>query len=133
AVVGSGLMAEKLSGGNEALALLCNASATAAILIVLITMLAPLSGAHLNPAVTCAVWLHGEISTGLSLYYVLAQILGATAGVMIAHFMFDYPLIQAANKLRSGIHQWFSEGFATAGLVMTIVICGRFKPSAVAT
>lgn len=130
-VIGSGIMASKLSGGNDALALLGNTVPTGAILVVLITMLAPISGAHFNPAVTTVFWLRGEIATLLALAYISAQFAGALTGVLAAHAMFDLPLLQLAERVRSGPAQWFSEGVATFGLVMTILATRASKPDAV--
>ena len=108
-VIGSGIMGAKLSGGNDALALLGNTLPTGAILVVLITMLGPISGAHFNPAVTGAFWLKGEIEPSLALRYVLAQVAGGVVGVLAAHLMFDLPLLQLSTKVRSGPAQWFAE------------------------
>jgi glycerol uptake facilitator-like aquaporin len=132
AVIGSGIMGERLAGGNVALALLCNTIPTGAILVVLITMLAPISGAHLNPAVTLTFLLRREIAASDALAYVLAQLIGAVAGVLAAHAMFDLPLIEISTKARSGPSQAFSEWVATFGLVTTILLTRRVKPDAVA-
>ena len=101
-VIGSGIMGAKLSGGNEGLALLGNTLPTGAMLFVLITMLSPISGAHLNPAVTGVFWLKSEIKSGLALGYIFAQLAGGIAGVLAAHLMFDLPLLQLSTKIRSG-------------------------------
>jgi glycerol uptake facilitator-like aquaporin len=130
-VIGSGIMAAKLSGGNDALALLGNTLPTGAILVVLITMLGPISGAHFNPAVTGVFWLNREIAPGLAMSYVVAQIAGGIAGVLAAHLMFDLPLLQLSAKIRSGPAQWFAEIVATFGLVLTILATLKTKPSAV--
>lgn len=130
-VIGSGIMGAKLSGGNDALALLGNTLPTGAILVVLITMLGPISGAHFNPAVTGVFWLRGEISTPRALQYVLAQTIGGIIGVMAAHMMFDLPLIQFSAKIRSGTAQWFAEWVATFGLVTTILATLKFKPQSI--
>jgi len=132
AVIGSGIMGERLAGGNVALALLCNTIPTGAMLVVLITMLAPISGAHLNPAVTLAFLLRREIAASDAAAYVLAQLAGAVAGVLAAHAMFDLPLIEISMKARSGPSQAFSEWVATFGLVTTILLTRRVKPDAVA-
>lgn len=129
-VVGSGIMGERLAGGNEALALLGNTLPTGAILVVLITMLGPISGAHLNPAVTGAFWLRGDIGGGGAAFYVLVQVTGALVGVLVAHAMFDLPLWQAGVKVRSGHGQWLAEGVATFGLLLTILATLRAKPAA---
>ncbi len=130
-VVGSGIMGESLAGGNVAIALLGNTIPTGAILIVLITMLGPVSGAHFNPAVTFAFWLRGEISTDDSIKYVAGQILGGLVGVWLAHVMFDLSIVQASEKSRIGTGQWSAEIVATFGLVTTIFGTLRFKPDAV--
>jgi glycerol uptake facilitator-like aquaporin len=133
AVIGSGIMGAKLSGGNDALALLGNSLPTGAILVVLITMLAPISGAHFNPAVTGVFWLRGEINAPLAAGYVIAQLCGALAGMLAAHGMFDLPLAQAAIKVRTGAGQWFAEGVATFGLIFAILGTLHTQPKAVAT
>ncbi|MGO4686192.1 aquaporin [Hyphomicrobium sp. 2TAF46] len=130
-VIGSGVMGAKLAGGNDALALLGNTIPTGAILVVLITMLGPISGAHFNPAVTGVFWLRGEITARLSLLYVVAQIAGAVAGVFAAHLMFDLPLLQLSEKVRSGSSQWFAEWVATFGLVLTILATLKARPAAI--
>lgn len=131
AVVGSGIMAEKLADGNVALALLCNTLPTGAILVVLITMLGPISGAHFNPAVTLAFNLRGEIETGEAGTFVAAQIIGGIAGVLAAHVMFDLTVFQVANVSRDGPAQWFAEFVATFGLVAVILLTLQAKPEAV--
>jgi len=130
-VIGSGIMGERLAGGNEALALLGNTLPTGAILVVLITMLAPVSGAHFNPAVTGAFWLRGDIGGRDGALYVVAQIAGALVGLVAAHAMFELPLWQAGVKIRSGPGQWFAEGIATFGLLLTILATLRARPAAV--
>jgi len=130
-VIGSGIMGARLSGGNDALALLGNTLPTGAILVVLITMLGPISGAHFNPAVTGVFWLKREIAPGLALSFVLAQIAGGIAGVIAAHLMFELPLLQLSTKVHSGPAQWFAEVVATFGLVVTILATLKAKPSAV--
>ena len=127
AVVGSGIMAERLAGGNDALALLCNTVATGAALVVLITVLAPLSGAHFNPAVTLYFAIRREIGLRDALFYVAVQIIAAIAGVWLAHAMFAMPIIETSQKLRDGPAQWLSEFVATFGLLLTIAGCAR-KP-----
>ena len=133
AVVGSGIMAEQLAGGNVGLALLCNTIPTGAILIVLITMLGPISGAHFNPAVTVAFLLRKEISKTDSAAYVGVQILAGLAGVLLAHAMFDQALGQVSQKVRASPGQWISEAVATFGLVTTIMLTIASRPAAVAT
>ena len=130
-VIGSGITGAKPSGGNEGLALLGNTLPTGAMLVVLITMLSPISGAHLNPAVTGVFWLKGEIKSGLALGYIFAQLAGGIAGVLAAHLMFDLPLLQLSTKIRSGPAQWFAEYVATFGLVLTILATLKAKPAAV--
>lgn len=130
-VVGSGIMAETLAGGNIALALLANAIATGAILFVLITAFGPLSGAHFNPAVTMVFALRREIPAVEGIFYICVQIAGAIAGVWIAHAMFGGALIQFSDKVRSGGTQIFSEGVATFGLIMTILASIRMRAEAV--
>ena len=131
-VVGSGVMAEQLAGGNVALALLGNTIPTGAILVVIILIFGPVSGAHFNPAVTLAFALRREISPANSGFYVLAQIAGAFIGVWAAHLMFDVPVIQESLRVRTGGAQWFSEGVATFGLLLTILGCVRYRPKSVA-
>jgi len=131
-VVGSGVMAEQLAGGNVALALLGNTIPTGAILVVIILIFGPVSGAHVNPAVTLAFALRREISPANSGFYVLAQIAGAFIGVWAAHLMFEMPVIQESLRVRTGNAQWFSEGIATFGLVLTILGCIRYRPKSVA-
>ena len=119
-VVGSGIMAENLAGGNVAIALLGNTVPTGAILVVIILVFAPISGAHFNPAVTLAFAVRGEIDRSLAALYTAAQVLGAIAGVLAAHAMFDIDLLQLSTKARTGAGQWFSEVVATFGLVLAI-------------
>jgi glycerol uptake facilitator-like aquaporin len=130
-VIGSGIMGERLAGGNVALALLCNTLPTGAILVVLITMLGPISGAHLNPAVTLAFYLRREIAAQDALAFVILQIVGALAGVLAAHAMFELPLLEFSTKVRGGTAQVFSEWVAAFGLVLTILLTRRPKPDAV--
>lgn len=130
-VVGSGIMADRLSGGNVAIALLGNTIPTGAILVVLILIFGPISGAHFNPAVTLAFAIRKEISSTESLLYVGAQIIGGIAGVIIAHAMFDNPLIDPSTTARTGTGQWIGEFVATFGLVATILGCIRARPDAV--
>ena len=120
-VIGSGIMAEQLAGGNVAVALLGNTLATGAMLFVLITMLGPISGAHFNPAVTLNFRLRGELTTVAALVYVAAQLGGGILGVWAAHLMFDLPILQLSDKARTGTGQWTGELIATFGLVLTIL------------
>ncbi len=131
AVVGSGIMAAKLAGGNGALALLCNTLPTGAILAVLILTFGPISGAHFNPAVSIAFALRREISWPEAAVYVVVQIGGAIAGVWAAHLMFELPLWQLSTNVRTGPGQWLAEGVATFGLLLTIFGCVARTPAAV--
>jgi glycerol uptake facilitator-like aquaporin len=136
AIVGSGIMAERLSGGNTGLALLANAIATGGALFALIVMFGPISGAHFNPAVTLALTLRGNSPRRRILPFLAAQIVGGILGVWLAHLMFDLPILQASTKVRSGVGQWVAEGTATFGLVLLILLGVRQKaqslPAAVA-
>ena len=120
-VIGSGIMGERLSGGNAAIALLANALATVGGLYVLIEVLGPVSGAHFNPAVSAVMAARGELARGAFLPYVAVQLVGAVLGAWLAHAMFDAPLWQLSTKLRSGTGQWSAEAVATAGLVFVIL------------
>lgn len=131
-VVGSGIMAERLADGNVALALLCNALPTGAILVVLITMFGPISGAHFNPAVTAAFLMRGDLDGRSAIAYLAMQVLGGLAGVITAHLMFSEAVIQFATTVRTGPSQWFAEVVATFGLVGAILITIRTRPDAVA-
>jgi len=131
AVVGSGIMAAKLAGGNEALALLCNTIPTGAILAVLILTFGPLSGAHFNPAVSLAFALRGEIPWPAGAAYIAAQIAGAMVGVWTAHLMFELPVWQYSATVRTGAGQWLAEAVATFGLLLTIFACVARNASAV--
>lgn len=130
-VVGSGIMADRLSDGNIALALLGNTIPTGAILAVLITMLGPISGAHFNPAVTFVFMLRDEIPKSEAGYYVIAQITGGLVGVWAAHAMFDETVLQFSEKARTGGAQWFAEIIATFGLVFTILTTLKTREGAV--
>lgn len=130
-VVGSGIMAAKLAAGNDAVALLANAAATAGILYVLIVLLGGVSGAHFNPAVSLALRWAGELDNRETLAYLLAQLAGAIAGVLLAHAMFELPLWQPGIRVRSGAAQWLSEAVATCGLLLTILLGRRQRPQAV--
>lgn len=130
-VVGSGIMGVALANGNDAVALLANAAATAGALYVLIVLFGPISGAHFNPAVSLAMRLRGELSSGDLLAYVFVQVIAAILGVMLAHAMFDLQLIQPGTHLRSGVGQWLSEAVATFGLLLTILLGVRHRPTAV--
>ena len=130
-VVGSGIMAEALAGGNVAVALLGNTVATAAMLFVLIAMLGPISGAHFNPAVSLVMRLRGDSTWKGLAATVAAQVIGGILGVWAAHLMFDLPVLQVSAKLRDGPGQWLSEFIATFGLVTTILLTVRHRPAAV--
>ena len=130
-VVGSGIMGERLADGNAAIALLGNTIATGAILVVLILMFGPVSGAHFNPAVTLSFLLQREISRLDALAFVAVQVAGAVAGVWLAHLMFSEPVIMVGTKARTGLGQWVAEAVATFGLVATIVACVRTRPQVV--
>ncbi|MCR9239170.1 MAG: aquaporin family protein [Alphaproteobacteria bacterium] len=131
-VIGSGIMAERLADGNVAIALLGNTIPTGAILVVLITMLGPISGAHFNPAVTLVFALRRAISARDSFAYVLVQIAGGLVGVWAAHLMFDEVIWQFSQTVRTGGAQWFAEGVAAFGLVVTILATLKARESAVA-
>jgi len=131
-VVGSGIMAERLAGGNVAVALLGNTIPTGAILVVLITMFGPISGAHFNPAVTLVFALRREIGKREAALYVIVQVLGGLLGVAAAHLMFGVDVVQYSQKIRSGGSQWFAEAVATFGLLLTILVTLKVKESAVA-
>lgn len=124
-------MAESLAGGNNALALLANTVSTGAMLAVLILIFGPLSGAHFNPAVSLAFLLRGELPAGETVLYILAQISGALAGMLCAHFMFELPLLQFSTHMRAGPAQFASEIIATMGLLLVILGCLRSRADAV--
>jgi glycerol uptake facilitator-like aquaporin len=127
-VVGSGVMAERLAGGNVAIALLANTIATAGGLVALILTFGPISGAHFNPAVTLALASRKVLPWAEALGYVLAQIFGAVLGVWLAHLMFDLSLIQTSTHVRTGIGQWVGEFTATFSLLAVIWSCSRYRP-----
>ncbi|HTA66317.1 MAG TPA: MIP/aquaporin family protein [Xanthomonadaceae bacterium] len=130
-VVGSGIMGVKLSGGNDGIALLANASATAGVLYVLIVLLGPVSGAHFNPVVSLAMRMRRELGDAESLAYVAIQCIGAVAGVLLAHAMFGLPLIEPGTHARTGSALWLSEAVASFGLLLTILLGLRHRPAAV--
>jgi glycerol uptake facilitator-like aquaporin len=123
-------MAAKLAGGNAALALLCNTIPTGAILVVLITVLGPVSGAHFNPAISAAFALRRELPAGELLAYILAQIAGGILGSVLAHGMFDLPLVQVSVTARTGAGPWLGETTAAFGLLLTVFGCVRFSAAA---
>ncbi|HSR56016.1 MAG TPA: MIP/aquaporin family protein [Alphaproteobacteria bacterium] len=131
-VVGSGIMAERLADGNVAIALLGNTIPTGAILVVLITALGPVSGAHFNPAVTAAFLLRREIPVPKAALYVLFQVMGGIFGTVLAHAMFEEAIWQASAHIRTGPAQWLSEAVATFGLVAAIFASLRWRPDGVA-
>ena len=131
AVVGSGIMAQRLAGGNGALALLCNKLPTGAILTVLILTFGPLSGAHFNPAVSIAFALRRDVSWPEAAAYVVVQIIGGIVGVLIAHAMFELPMWQVSATMRTGPGQWLAEFVATFGLLLTILGCVARTPTAI--
>jgi glycerol uptake facilitator-like aquaporin len=120
-VIGSGIMGERLSGGNAAIALLANSLATVGGLYVLIEVLGPVSGAHFNPAVSLVMASRGELARPLLIAYVAAQLAGAVLGAWLAHAMFDASIVQFSTKVRSGTGQWIAEAVATAGLLLVIL------------
>jgi glycerol uptake facilitator-like aquaporin len=131
AVVGSGIMAQKLADGNGAIALLCNTIATGAILVVLILIFGPLSGAHFNPAVSLAFAIRGELPWSTAPLYLAAQICGGIIGVWAAHLMFALPVWQLSITVRTGPGQWLAEAVTTFGLLLTILGCVARNPAAV--
>jgi glycerol uptake facilitator-like aquaporin len=131
-VIGSGIMGAKLAGGNAALALLANTLPTGAILVVLILIFGPVSGAHFNPAVTLAFAMRGELPWHDLLAYVAVQVVGATAGVWLAHAMFELPVWQLSTTVRSGSGQWLAEMVASFGLLLAILGCVAVAPSSIA-
>jgi glycerol uptake facilitator-like aquaporin len=120
-VIGSGIMGERLAGGNAAIALLANTLATVGGLYVLIELFAPISGAHFNPAVSLVMATRGELPWALLLSYIGAQLIGAMLGAWLAHAMFDVTILQLSTKVRSGLGQWIAEAVATFGLVLVIL------------
>ena len=130
-VIGSGIMSEHLSGGNEAAALLGNTLATGAILFVLITMLGPISGAHMNPAVSLVAAWRRELSWPDAAAYILTQLCFGILGAWAAHLMFELPALQLSVKARTGVGQWMGEAIATFGLILTIFGTVRFRPQSV--
>jgi glycerol uptake facilitator-like aquaporin len=131
-IVGSGIMAAKLAGGNAAIALLGNTIPTGAILVVLISTLGPISGAHFNPLVSLAALVNRTMTAKEAAAYIAAQFIGALLGAIIAHAMFDLPLLQASTTMRSGTAQWFAEVVASFGLLTVIFLSIRNAPQQVA-
>lgn len=130
-VLGSGVMAQNLAGGNEALALFANTAATGAILYVVIEMFGPISGAHFNPAVTLAFAMRGEFAWRDVLPYILVQIAAGAIGAFAVHLMFDLEILQFSTKARTGMGQWTAEIIATFGLVLAILVLLRHRPGVV--
>ena len=129
-VIGSGIMASMLAGGNDAIALLGNTVATGAILVVLILIFGPISGAHFNPAVTLALTVRRMFPANETAPYIVAQIIGGLLGVLAAHFMFELEPYSLSSNVRTGFSQWGAEVVATFGLVATILGCLSFSPTA---
>lgn len=129
-VIGSGIMAERLSAGNTAAALLANTAATVGGLYILIEVFGPVSGAHFNPVVSMVMALRGELPANRAVAYVIVQLWAAMAGAVLAHAMFDLPLQQVSSKLRTGQGQWIAEAVATAGLLLVILRAPAGKASA---
>lgn len=121
AVIGSGIMAERLSGGNTGIALLANTLATVGALYILIEVFGPVSGAHMNPAVSAALALRGQLAWPMLFAYIAAQLSGAACGAWLSHAMFDLPILQWSGKLRTGQGQWIAETVATAGLLLVVL------------
>ena len=120
-VVGSGIMAEQLSGGNVAIALLANTAATVAVLVMLIALFGPISGAHFNPAVSLILVFRKSLRFDHALLYIVAQIIGCCLGALLAHAMFDMSLLQISTHVRSGFAQWLAESIATFGLILVVL------------
>jgi glycerol uptake facilitator-like aquaporin len=120
-VVGSGIMAQRLAGGNVAVALIANTGATVGVLAALIALLGPISGAHFNPAVSLVEALRGRLSLSDAAAYVALQVLGCCAGAWLAHLMFELPVWQASLHVRTGLSQWLAEGVATFGLLLVVI------------
>lgn len=131
AVIGSGILASRMAAGNDAVALLGNTAATAAMLFVLVSGLGPVSGAHFNPAVTLVMALRREIGVVAALLYVPMQVVGCIVGALLAHVMFELPLLQVSQHARVGLAQMTSEGVATFALVFAILSVSRWRPQAV--
>ena len=132
AVVGSGIMAQRLSGGNDGVALVANTAAIGAMLFVLITMLGPISGAQMNPAVSPVAAMRGDIAWREAAVFVPVQVASGILGVWTTHLMFGRPILELSVKARTGIGQWAGEFVATAGLIVTIIGTSRHRPDAIA-
>jgi glycerol uptake facilitator-like aquaporin len=129
-VIGSGIMAERLSGGNQAVALLANTLATGSILVVIILAFSHLSGAHFNPVVSLVMLVQNRITAGETAAYIIIQVLAGIAGCFAAHAMFELDILQTSTHHRYGWGQWLAEAIATFGLIMTISGCQRFRADA---
>ena len=129
-VIGSGIMAERLAGGNAAVALLANTLATVAVLATLIALLGPISGAHFNPVVSAVALHNGQIDARTAFLYAVAQVGGCCAGAVLANAMFELPLVHTSNHVRAGVAQWLSELVATAGLIFVAFGSPTFKEAA---
>jgi glycerol uptake facilitator-like aquaporin len=130
AVIGSGIMAERLAGGNLAIALLANTGATVAVLAVLIAVLGPTSGAHFNPVISLVAACRGELPTSLAAAYIMVQVAGCCAGALLANAMFELPLVNASLHHRGGIAQWLAEAVATGGLVLVVLASSSSRDAA---
>ncbi len=130
AVIGSGIMGERLAGGNAAIALLANTGATVAVLATLIAMLGPVSGAHFNPIVSLVAAARGELRPAMTAGYIAVQIAGCCSGALLANAMFELPLVQASTHVRTGPAQWLAEAVATAGLALVVLTSPSVRESA---
>ena len=130
AVIGSGIMADRLSGGNQAIALLANTGATVAALATLIAMLGPVSGAHFNPAISLVAAVRGDLPASRAAAYAVMQVAGCCAGAVLANAMFDLPLVEFSTRMRTGPAQWLSEAVATAGLVLVVLTSPTVREAA---
>jgi glycerol uptake facilitator-like aquaporin len=130
AVIGSGIMADRLSGGNQAIALLANTGASVAALATLIAMLGPVSGAHFNPAISLVAAVRGDLPVSRAAAYAVVQVAGCCAGAVLANAMFDLPLVDVSTRMRTGPAQWLSEAVATAGLVLVVLTSPTVREAA---
>jgi len=130
AVIGSGIMADRLSGGNQAIALLANTGASVAALATLIAMLGPVSGAHFNPAISLVAAVRGDLPVSQAAAYAVVQVAGCCAGAVLANAMFDLPLVDVSTRMRTGPAQWLSEAVATAGLVLVVLTSPTVREAA---
>lgn len=130
AVIGSGIMADRLSGGNQAIALLANTGATVAALATLIAVLGPMSGAHFNPAISLVAAVRGELPVSQAAAYAVVQVAGCCGGAMLANAMFELPFVEASTRVRAGPAQWLSEAVATAGLMLVVLTSPTVREAA---